>query len=243
MNRHKKAVAVMAALNLLLLLLFPPFLDNPIQRGAFRSFESFYFVLMAPQGRIIHQELLTIEMFFVFANALAAWLALNAKDAAEIDLGESAAFRGLALFGIANIALILLFPPFQPYPSMVRVPPEGFDGFYFVFGDKRHRAFFMPFLYLEMILIAINLLIAWLVFGLLRGTVSAADRHLIEELHHIPPEEANVIMHVIEDVAHPQPEPQHVLGRKEERRKRQDPRYRGPERRKGGDRRHEKPKA
>jgi hypothetical protein len=243
MNRHQKAVAVMAALNLLLLLIFPPFLDNPIQRGAFRSFESFYFVLMSPPGRIIHQELLTIEMFFVFANALAAWLALNAKDGAEIHLTENAAFRGLALFGIANVALLVLFPPFQPYPSMIRVPSEGFDGFYFAFGDKRHRAFFMPFLYLEMILVAINLLIAWLVFGLLHGTVSAADQHLIEELHHIPPEQANVIVHAIEEVAHPQPAPQHVLGRKQERRKRQDPRYGGPERRKGRDRRHEKPKA
>jgi hypothetical protein len=243
MNRHQKAVAVMAALNLLLLLLFPPFLDSPIQRGAFRSFESFYFLLMAPPGRIIHQELLTIEMFFVFINALAAWLVLNAKDGAEIQLGESAALRGLALFAVANVAIVFLFPPFQPYPSMVRVPPEGFDGFYFVFGDKRHRAFFTPFLYLEMILITINLLIAWLIFGLLRGTVSAEDQHLIEELHHIPPEEARAIVHVIEEVAHPhpQPAPQHVLGRKEERRKRQDPRYRGPERRKGGDRRHEKP--
>lgn len=233
----------MAALNLLLLLLFPPFLDNPIQRSAFRSFESFYFVLMAPPGRVIHQELLTIEMFFVFINVLAAWLALNGKDGAEIRLSESAALRGLALFGAANVALVFLFPPFQPYPSMVRVPPEGFDGFYFVFGDKRHRAFFAPFLYLEMILITINLLIAWLIFGLLRGTVSQADQHVIEELHQLPPEKANVIVHTIEEVAHPQPAAQHVLGRKEERRKRQDPRYRGPERRKGVDRRHEKPKA
>jgi hypothetical protein len=243
MNRHQKAVAVMAAINLLLLLLFPPFLDNPIQRGAFRSFESFYFLLMAPPGRIIHQELLTIEMFFVFANALAAWLALNAKDGAEIQLTERAALRGLGAFAFANVALIFLFPPFQPYPSMVRVPPEGFDGFFFAFGDKRNRAFFVPFLYLELILVMINLLVSWLVFGLLRGTVSAADQHLIEELHHIPVEKAEAIVHTIEEVAHPQPAQPHVLGRKEERRKGQDPRYRGPERRSGHDRRHEKPKA
>jgi hypothetical protein len=242
MNRHQKAVVVIAALNLLLLLLFPPFLDNPLQRGAMRSFEGFYFVLMAPAGRIIHQELLTIEMFFVFANVLAAWLALN-KDGAEIELGEAAALRGLALFGIANAAVLLLFPPFQPYPSMVRVPPEGFDGFYFVFGDKRNRQFFMPFLYLELILVAVNVLITWLVFGLLRGTVSAADHHLIEELHHIPPEKADAIVHEIEAVAHPPAAERHILGRKEERRKWQDPNYRGPERRKGIDRRHDKPKA
>ncbi len=241
MNRHQKAVAVMAALNLLLLLMFPPFLDNPLQRGVVRSFESFYFLLMAPHGRVIHQELLMIEMFFVIANALAGWLALNAKGGAEIHLSERGALRGLALFAVANLAILLLFPPFQPYPSFVRTPPEGFDSFYFLFGDKRSRHIFVPLLYLEIILVAINLLVAWLVFGVLRGTVSQSDQHLIEELHHIAPEKANVIVHAIEEEAHPQPAPQQVLGRRKERRKRQDPRYSGAERRSGRDRRHDKP--
>jgi hypothetical protein len=242
MNRHQKAIAVIAAFNLLLLMVFPPFLDNPLQRGVMRSFESFYFLLMAPPGRIIHQELLTIELLFVIVNALAAWLVLNGKEGAEVDPGEAATARGLAAFAIANFAVILLFPPFQPYPSMVRVPPEGFDGFYFVLGDKRHREFFAPLLYLEFILVAVNLLVAWLVFGLLRSSVSDADHHLIEELHHIPAEKASAIVHAIEEEAHPQPAP-HELGRGKERRKGPDPRYRGPERRSGHDRRHDKPKA
>lgn len=242
MNRHQKAIAAMAAFNLLLLMLFPPYLDSPLQRGVMRSFESFYFLLMAPPGRIIHQELLTIEIFFVIANALAAWLVLNTRDGAELRLTEARATSGLMIFGAVNLAVILAFPPFQPYPSMVRVPPEGFDGFYFVFGDKRSRDFFMPFLYLEMILVAVNLLVAWLIFGLLHNSVTTEDQHLIEELHHIAPEKANAIVHEIEAEAHPQP-PRHQLGRKEERRKRQDPRYRGPERRSGRDRRHEGTKA
>ena len=237
MNRHQNAIAVIAVLNLLLLMLFPPFLDQPIQRGAFRSFESFYFLLMAPPGRVIHQELLTIEVLFVIANALAAWLALNTKDGAELRLSDTDALRGLTLFGSANIAVILLFPPFQPYQSLVRVPPDGFDGFFFAFGDKRNRSFFVPFLYLELILVTINLLITWLIFGLLRNSVSNEEHHVIEELHHIPPEKANAILHEIEEEAHPRL-PSHQLGRKEDRRKRQDPRYRGPERRRGHDRRH-----
>jgi hypothetical protein len=243
MNRHQKAIAVIAAFNLLLLMMFPPFLDNPLQRGVMRSFESFYFLLLAPSGRIVHQELLTIELLLVIANALAAWLALNAKDGGEIALGEAATVRGLAAFAIANLAIILLFPPFQPYPSMVRVPPEGFDGFYFVFGDKRHREFFAPLLYLEIILVAVNLLVAWLVFGLLRGSVSAEEHHLIEELHHIPAEQAHAIVHAIEEQAHPQAPPPHELGRGKDRRKGTDPHYHGPERRSGHDRRHDKPKA
>jgi hypothetical protein len=237
MNRHQNAVALIAVFNLLLMMLFPPFLDLPIQRDAFRSFESFYFLLLAPPGRVVHQELLTIEVLFVIANALAAWLFLNTRNGAELHLSDADALRGIALFGLANIALILLFPPFQPYPSVVRVPPQGFDGFFFIFGDKRSRSFFIPFLYLELILVAINLLVTWLVFGLLRNSVSSEEHHVIEELHHIPPEKANAILHKIEEEAHPQP-PEPQFGRREDRRKRKDPNYRGPERRKGHDRRH-----
>lgn len=237
MNRHQKAVALIAVFNLLLLMLFPPFLDHPIQQGAFRSFESFYFLLLAPAGRAIHQQLLTIEMLFVIVNALAAWLFLNTRDGGELQLSESVALRGIALFGLANVAVILLFPPFQPYPSVVRIPPQGFDGFFFAFGDKRARHFFVPFLYLELILLTINLLITWLVFGILRNSVSEEEHRVIEELHQIPVPKANAILHEIEDQAHPQP-PAHQLGRKVDRRKGQDPRYRGPERRKGIDRRH-----
>lgn len=236
MNRYQNAIAVIAALNLVLLMIFPPFLDYSLQRGAVRSFESFYFLLMAPPGRIVHQELLTIEVMFVVANALAAWLALNSTEGVDFHLSGSAMIRGFVWFAVANLAVILLFPPFEPYQSMVRGPQEGFDGFYFVFGDKRNRHFFAPLIYLELILVSIDLLIAWLVFGLLQRSVSAADHHIVEELHHIPPEKASAIVHEIEEVAHPHPS-LHQLGRKEDRRKRQDPRYRGPDRRRGYDRR------
>jgi hypothetical protein len=237
MNRYQNAIAVIAALNLVLLMIFPPFLDYSLQRGTVRSFESFYFLLMAPPGRIIHQELLTIEIMFIVANALAAWLALNSTEGPDFQLSGSAMIRGFVWFAVANVAVILLFPPFEPYQSMVRGPQEGFDGFYFVFGDKRSRHFFAPLLYLELILLSIDLLVAWLVFGLLQRAVSAADHHIVEELHQIPPEKASAIVHEIEEVAHPHPAP-HQLGRKEDRRKRQDPRYRGPDRRSGQDRRH-----
>jgi hypothetical protein len=179
-----------------------------------------------------------MEMAFVAANALAAWLVLS-RAAADFHLNDRALLRGLAAFAAVNLAIIGLFPPFAPYSSLVRVPEWGFDGFYFAFGDKRHRQFFLPFLYLEAILVVINLLVVHLVFGLLNRSVSRADQALIDMVHHSPPQQVDALVQALKaegDAAtadHP-----HTLGRHEDRRHHHDPAYPGPERRSGHDRRH-----
>jgi hypothetical protein len=230
----------MAAIDILLLLLLPPFLDSPLQRGMPRSFEGFYFLLMAPTGRPIDEPLLTIEILFVVSNALAAWLVLGSKNDGSLHLSEMATARGLLVFGVVNLGLILLFPPFEPYSSLTRLTrQEGFDGFYFALGDKRHRHVFMPFLYLEVIFVTINLLTTWLLFSLIRGGTSSADEHLIEVAHHLPPEKVDALIHELEVESVVASHSRERLGRQKERRLRQDPRYQGPERRSGHDRRHE----
>ncbi len=241
MNRYQKAVATMAAIDILLLLLFPPFVDNPIQRGVPRSFEGFYFLFMAPAGRAIDEPLLSLEILFVVINALAAWLVLTPRPNGKPYLAEMAAARGLFLFGSVNLTLIFLFPPFEPYSTLLRMmPQEGFDGFYFVLGDKRHRHIFLPLLYLEVIFVAINLLVAWLVFSLIRGGLSAADQQLVEAAHRAAPERVDALMQGLEEPSAAKAEPSAQLGRKKERRRRRDPKYRGPERRDGHDRRNER---
>ena len=37
-----------------------------------------------------------------------------------------------------------------------------FDGFYFVFGDKWHRRFYVPLLYFEVLWVLINSALLWL---------------------------------------------------------------------------------
>jgi hypothetical protein len=120
------------------------------------------------------------------------------------------------------------------------MPQEGFDGFYFVLGDKRHRHIFLPLLYLEVIFVAINLLVAWLVFSLIRGGLSAADQQLVEAAHRAAPERVDALIHGLEEPSAAKAEPSAQLGRKKERRRRRDPKYRGPERRDGHDRRNER---
>jgi hypothetical protein len=215
MNRYQKILALIAAGNLALLLLFPPFLENSLRLRAAAQFESFYFVFSTMGSKKIFTELLTLEVFFVLINTLAGWLALNKPPAApgqpETPINVN---LGLTLFGIANFAVIFLFPPFEHYSSLILPSLPGFDSFYFVLGDKMHRKFFAPLLYLECVLLIANLLTLWLLFNL-----GSAERHT-------------------PSAAATAPEPHHHhLGAGSDRRHHQDPNYRGPERR-HQDRRH-----
>ncbi len=238
MNRYQKAIAVMASLNLLLLTLFPPFLDSPLQRGIPPSFEGFYFLFMAPFGRRIDESLLTMEIILVLCNALAAWLAVAKLDRKESPQLDFSIIKGLALFGIANLTLIFLFPPFEPYPSSFSAfRQNGFDGFYFVLGDKRNRHLFAPLLYLEVIFVAVNLLSAWLIFGLMRNSQQSTPAGRRPDADDTPSAEPGVqrswsAIDVPNTYRRP-PQP----GRGGDRRQRQDPNFSGPERRSGGDRR------
>jgi hypothetical protein len=234
MNRYQKAVTIMAAVNILLMVLFPPFLDNPLQRGMPRSLEGFYFVFMAPPGRAIYEPLLSLALLAVLANALAAWLAL-ADAGRRFDM--AAAARGLLLFGAANLAVAFLFPPFETYATLIRsLRTEGFDGFYFAFGDKRHRAFFKPLLYLEVIVVVVNLLVAWLVFGLIRSETSTRDERLVAAARRLAPAQQQALLESLERRARKSATP-HEIGRQGERRRKKAGKYGGPERRSGKDRR------
>lgn len=216
MNRYQKILALIAAGNLALLLLFPPFLENSLRLRAVAQFESFYFVFSAMGSKKIFTELLTLEIFFVLINTLAGWLALNKPPAVpgqpETPINVN---LGLALFGLANFAVIFLFPPFEHYSSLILPTLPGFDSFYFVLGDKMHRKFFAPLLYLECVLVIANLLTLWLLFNLgASGHRVPAPAVATEEPHHLH------------------------LGTGSDRRQHPDPNYPGPERRHHQDRRH-----
>ena len=77
MNKYQRIVVIVAAVNIALMLFFPPFLDNPIRRGVMPSFEGFYPLVSAFDGKRIHNELLTLQIMFVVINGLIAWLLLR----------------------------------------------------------------------------------------------------------------------------------------------------------------------
>jgi hypothetical protein len=244
MNRFQSAIVLVAAANIVLMLLFPPHLNNPLSLHAAKGFDGFYFVLSAAQGKTIHTELLTMEVFFVVANTLAAWLALSSEGKRRRrPLTETDIAAGILAFAVVDFAIVGLFPPFEAYQSMVRVPPVGFDGFHFILGGKMHRPIYAPMLYLECLLLAADFLVAWLVLSGVCRRLADVDEALLEIVHHLPPEKLAVVEEVIRrelaaEAPPPEPVAVHVeIGRHGERRHHVDTKFPGPERR-NGDRRH-----
>lgn len=240
MNKYQRVVVIVAAIDIALMFLFPPFMDNPLRRGAVPGFDGFYFFFSAYGAKRIHNELLTLQVLFVAINALLAWLLLD-QQTAKGATPEFRYTRAIALFLAGNIALLLAFPPFESFSSLARFELPGFDGFYFIFGDKRNRNIYIPLLYLEITLVVINVLAIWLLFNTLRRAELFAKEKILELAQALPPEQLTEVSKTLGYKAvHPggteAPHGPH-LGAGPDRRKYQDPRYRGPERRKGGDRR------
>ncbi len=235
MNKYQNIVAIVAAINAAVMLLFPPFVDNPLARGVIPSFESFYPVFAGQAGGRIYRELLTLEIMFVAINALAAWLALNRRtgDARPVNHG-----RAIAIFAAVNLAVIFAFPPFEPYATLLnKQAAPSFDGFYFLLGDKRHRHFYVPLLYLEVIVVLVNSLTLWLLFNVVRRGELAARDKIVELAGTLSRQEVMELSESLRRQVLDQQQRPGPYGAGADRRKFADPNYRGPERRKGGDRR------
>jgi len=158
MSRLQKIVVFGALCNAVLLLLFPPYDVVAIDRR--QLFDSFYPVFAVPPGRILGLYLL----FHVFAglmlNAVLAWLVLGR------DAGPSMSPRlFVALLGAANLAIVLLFAPFEIFPYLPATKLGTFDGFHFLFGERAGRDLYVPLLTLELIYVTLNALAFWLLVG------------------------------------------------------------------------------
>lgn len=238
-NRYQRLVIVVAIVDVLVMLLFPPFNDVPLARGMLPSFDGFHPLIAKFGKQPIASEMLTIQLFFVLANALAAFLVLRGEPGKSFNYTA-----GIAWITAVSAAVILLFPPFEPYPSLYGKGISSFDSFNFVFGDRVSRPIYVPLLYLECVFILINALTVWLLFNTVKRHEDArrasreklleiADRMDDRELAALTEQLArNRVQH---DKPTPRDEPD--LGRGPERRRRQDPNYRGPERRASRDRR------
>ena len=165
MNRLQASVLGVAVLNLAVMLLFPPYDSIALGRGGAQTFDAFYFAFDRHVDKLLNADLLLLELYWVIINASIAWLLLRPHPGAEREpiMSRRAA---VVLFAIANLALVLLFPPFENYPSTLRFASTHFDGFYFVFGDKWQRRLYIPLLYMEILWILVNVGLIWLI---LRG--------------------------------------------------------------------------
>lgn len=161
MNKYQAAALIVAAINLLLMLLFPPY--NYISNGYSNvpNFDGFLFVFGDHPNRAINRNFLSIEIFIVVTNAAIVWLLQ--RDAAR--LRRRLDRQNLVLLGVAlNLLLALLFPPFQDHYVASKALLPSFDGFYFVFGDNSKRVMVASMLWVEIFFILVNGAMLWLLF-------------------------------------------------------------------------------
>jgi hypothetical protein len=170
MNRGRAVILAVLAVNVVVMLLFPPYDSFALGRGGNETFDAFYFVLDRHFNKVVDNNLLLLELYWVVINAGIAWLLL--KPRADGDQPMMRARSGVILLVLVNLALVLLLPPFENYASTLRSWGSYFDGFYFVFGDKWQRRFYVPLLYMEIVWILINGALLWL---LLRGEPGANE--------------------------------------------------------------------
>ena len=160
MNGSQIVVLVVAAFDLGLMLLFPPFNSIPAGRDV-AVFDAFYFAFDPNPYRPINRTLLMLEFAWVLANAAIAWLLLLGHVPGQ---GLMSRRNTTLVFAGANLGVLVLFPPFESYASAARLTGMYFDGFYFAFGDKSGRNLYVPLLYMEVLFLLINCSILWLLF-------------------------------------------------------------------------------
>jgi hypothetical protein len=234
MNPYRRFVLLLAAANALLMVLFPPYLDQPLGMGSLPGFAGFFPIFDPGERRRLFGDLLWLQLAWVAANALAGWLATGGRE----NRAPRHSGAGVILFGLFNLALILVFPPFETYSLLAQRLPPSFDGFYFAFGDRTHRALYAPMLHMQLIVLLANVLAAWL--GL--HVVSRLYRPVSEEVllrmaRQLRPHE---LANVLQELRRQGVGPAGIsirLGRGPDRRNGSDPGYHGPERRSGTDRR------
>src|ERR1700704_2715829 len=159
MNRFQLTVLITALANLALLLLFPPFNSQSLFRAGPASFDAFYPMFDAPANATLNSGLLYLEIFSVLINAVLAWLLL--QGAPQQPSRPRVRWENvLQWLVIADLVVILLFPPFETQPD------RAFEGFRFALSGSVQRGIFLPFLFLELFLLALNAAALWLAFGL-----------------------------------------------------------------------------
>ena len=160
MNKYQAVTLIVAAINLSLILLFPPY-DYLSAHNNVPNFDGFLFAFGDHPNRTVSHDFLSIEIFTVLINTMIAWLLLGDRARLRRRLDR----QNVVLLGVAlNLLLALLFPPFQDHYTASKALLPSFDGFYFVFGDNSMRVIVVAMLWLEVMFILANGAMLWLFF-------------------------------------------------------------------------------
>lgn len=165
MNNPLRIALLFAATNLLLALLFPPYDYVSMLIGNIPTFDGFYFVFWGEPHRVVNTSFLALEIIAILVNACIAILLLRSAPARQLHQSVGNRKQRLVLGVVAiNLALVLLFPPFEYFAAISKAALPTFEGFYFVFGHNEMRQIVTSILYIEVALVIINGALLWLLF-------------------------------------------------------------------------------
>jgi hypothetical protein len=155
MSRQQRTTLLLAAANLALVLLFPPYDYLSLVRGNVPTFAGFDWVLGPHHNQALNTNFLSLEIIVILVNAGIAWL-LVSKPPKVLPKKSQRLQRGVLWLMAINLTLMLLFPPFENYTAISRAILPSFEGFYFVFADNSQRQLVAPILTIEIVLLLIN---------------------------------------------------------------------------------------
>lgn len=172
MNKYQWITVVLAAINLALVALFPPYDYISAARNNVPTFDGFYWLWSEVGNRKVNTNFQQIEYLVILLNAAIAWLLLKTRKEAKPDQGapegdgnRKVDWQRVVLIGVGvNLLLVMLFPPMENFYAVTRAALPSFDGFYFIFGDHGPRTIVTQLLYLEVIFVLVNGAILWLLF-------------------------------------------------------------------------------
>lgn len=163
MNNAQRIALFAAVANLVLLLLFPPYDYVSLQQGNIPTFDGFQFAFGSHPNRVINTSFLTLEIIVVLINACIALLLLRDAPLKQLQSrGGNRQQRIVLVLVAVNLALIILFPPFEYFSAITKAALPTFEGFYFLFGDNALRQLVTPILYIEVALVIINGAMLWI---------------------------------------------------------------------------------
>ncbi len=179
MNLRQKITLIIAALNICLMLLFPPVDAYTIANSIIPIFAGFHFVFSKGAHEVINSGVLFLEVAVVLINTGVAWLLLQSKNTVTF---RRLNYQDATLVVMAvNLVFILLFPPFESHSAVTFAILPTFQGFYFIFAAPREHVIVTALLYIEVIFMLVNGGLLWLLFK---------ERKLNE----LEPEEAQKLM-------------------------------------------------
>jgi hypothetical protein len=167
MNKYQWITVAVAVVNLVLVMLFPPYDYLSAARNNVPTFDGFYWMFSDTGGRRVNTNFQQLEYFVILFNAAIAWLLLKprATQSADATGPKKIDWQRVVLIGVGvNLLLVLLFPPMENFYAVTRSALPSFDGFYFIFGEHGPRTIVTQLLYLEVIFVLVNGAILWLLF-------------------------------------------------------------------------------